>query len=320
MTSVLVTGATTPFGLALVESLSRAPSIAHVLAVGREARFPARASSKLTYVPLDLTRERDVRDLLFGPARALNVETVVHGAHHRSVRTHGRAAHALQVEATRQMLELAERHPSIRRFVYTSSAEVYRRGAGLPAVISEESAVELSRDMPQRLRDRVEADLTVCARSGLSRCEMIVLRFAELLAPDCGSQLADYLGSRVCLRALGFDPMIEALSLEDAVRATEAAITSTALGVVNVPGADVLPLTAAIEAAGRTALAVPSSTLELLYAARAVSRRTEFTWRMNRWRFRWGGVLDGSRARDVLGYVPRVRVDFAAVARAGERS
>lgn len=317
MTAVLVTGATTPFGLALVAALVRSGEVTHVLAVAREGKWPGAASEKLTYVPLDLTRERDLRDLLFGRARDLGVDVVVHGAHHRSLRVHGPRAHALHVEATRQMLELAERHPTIRRFVYASSAEVYRRGAGLPSVIGEGAAVELSPEMPQRLRDRVEADLTVCARSGLSRCSMMVLRFAELLAPRSGSQLADYLASRVCIRPLGFDPMIEVLSIDDAVRATEAAIVSTAQGVVNVPGADVLPLSAAIEAAGRTSIAVPEPALQVLYAARAATRGSEFAWRVNRWRFCWGGVLDGARAERELGYVPRVRVDFRAVARSG---
>jgi UDP-glucose 4-epimerase len=316
MTAVLITGATTPFGLALVAALGRASHVEHVLAVGRETRWPGPRDRKLTYVALDLTRERDLRDLLFGPARDLGVDVVVDAAHHRSLRERGPRAYALHVESTRQLLDLAERHPSIRRFVYASSAEVYRRGAGLPTVIDETAAVELSPSMPQRLRDRVEADLTVCARSGLSRCSMMVLRFAELLAPDSGSQLADYLGSKVCIRALGFDPMLEVISIGDAVRATEAAITSDAQGVVNVPGADVLPLSAAIEAAGRRSLALPESALALLYAARARAIGAEFAWPMNRFRFRWGGVLDGARARETLGYSPGLRVDFRAVGRA----
>ena len=316
MTGVLVTGATTAFGVALVTALARSSYVDEVLAVGREARWPGPPADKLTYVPIDLTRERDVRDLLFGAANDLGIGVVVHGAHHRSVRIRGARAHALHVESTRQMLELTDRHPSISRFVYLSSAEVYRRGAGLPSVISEGHAVEFDPGMPQRLRDRVEADLTVCARSGLSRCSIMVLRFAELFAPASGSQLADYLASPVCIRALGFDPMIEVLSLEDAARATEAAIFSSAEGVVNVPGADVLPLSAAIGAARRTSIALPGPALTVLYGARALTRGREFAWRMNRWRFQWGGVLDGTRAKEVLGYEPLVRVDFGAVAQA----
>lgn len=316
MSAVLVTGATTPFGEALVAALAAADDVSHVLAVGLEPRWPACPPEKATYASVDLTRERNVRDLLFGPARALGVRTVVHGAHHRSLKVTGASAHALHVEATRQLLDLTERHATIARFVYASSAEIYRHGADLPSLLGEDHPIELSSDAPQRLRDRVEADLTVCARAGLGRCELMVLRFAELLAPDSGSQLADYLGSRVCLRAMGFDPMIEAISIDDAVRATLAAVRSHAQGVVNVPGADVLPLSVAIEKAGRTALLLPDPAVSALYAARALTRRTEFAWALSRWRFRWGGTLDGERAARVLGYVPRVRVDFAAVAKA----
>ncbi|MDQ3034980.1 MAG: NAD-dependent epimerase/dehydratase family protein [Myxococcota bacterium] len=302
---VLVTGATTPFGRALITDLLSRSEVEAVLAVALEREWTGPRDPRIRYLPCDLTRSRNLRDLLFGPARDLGITSVVHSAHHRSVRAHGRRVHALNVETTREILQLAERHPTIRRFVYLGSAEIYRIEPELPALIGEDHPIEMSPEMPQRLRDRVEADMTVCTRMGLSPLSIAVLRVAEIFAPYSGSQLHDYVASNVCYRPLGYDPMLDVISIADAVRATVRALGVTAQGVFNIPGADVLPLSAAIEAAGRIGIPVPGPIIRPLYAARALLRDTEFTWPLNRWRFRWSGVLDGTRAATTLSYTPQ---------------
>jgi UDP-glucose 4-epimerase len=310
VSGVLVTGATTPVGRALVRSLLARPDAGPVLAVAAERAWPGPQDRRLHYLPLDLTRSRQLRELLFGPARDLGLTAVVHLAHHRSVRAQGRRAHALNVEATREMLQLAERHPTLRRFVYVGSAEVYRVDAELPALIAEDHPLEMSPRMPQRLRDRVEADLTVCTRMGLSPLSIAVLRPSEIYGAGSGSQLFDYLSSSVCYRPLGHDPMLDVISVDDAARAAELAIDSRAQGVFNIPGADVLPLSAAIRRAGCVAIPAPGPVIGPLYAARAMVRGTEFSWALSRWRFRWSGVLDGTRAAAELAYHPRAPVTW----------
>lgn len=314
MTSVLVTGASTPLGCGLVEALLADPRVEHVLAVAREPTWCGASSEKLTYVTADLTRSRDRRRLLFGPARRHGVRVVVHGPLQRSPIEGGRRAHALSVESTRELLRLSERHPTIRRFVYRSFSEIYRIHPEGGAILDEEHPLELSPRMPPGIRDRVEADLTVCTRIGLARSLSIcVLRCAELLAPSSGSQLYDYLRSRVCFRPLGFDPMVMLLSIEDAVDAFVRAIFSDAIGVLNVPGADVLPISRVIELAHRRGIAVPGPLMGPLYALRGAVRGTEFSYRINRGRFHFSGVLDGQHAREALGYEPRHPIDWTQV-------
>ena len=113
MISVLVTGATTPVGERLVRSLVADTRVAHVLATGIEPpdrALPFSHRNRLTYVPVDLTRSRRVREFLFGPARDLNVEVVVHLSQHRSAHDKGRKVHAANVEALRSILDLSNRH------------------------------------------------------------------------------------------------------------------------------------------------------------------------------------------------------------------
>jgi UDP-glucose 4-epimerase len=125
-----------------------------------------------------------------------------------------------------------------------------------------------------------------------------------------GSQLYDYLASRVCLRPLGFDPMLNLITIEDAVRALVLALDKPANGIFNIPGADTLPLRRAIRLWGRTGLALPGPLLAPLYAVRASALSMEFRYDMNHRRFHFSAILDGRRARDVLGYAPEHPIDW----------
>lgn len=307
-----------PLGHALVRALLADPDVGQVLAVGLE---PGGASGmpvehpRLHYVQADLGRSRGVRDLLFGPASELQIEVIVHAPLHRDPRDRGRRVHAANVESTRSLLQLTERHPTIRRFVFRSHTELYAVRGDQPTVFAEDHPIDFSASAPQWLRDRVEADLTVCARMGLSPLEIAVIRAPECVGPKLGSQLFDYLRSVVCLRPWGYDPVLNVISAEDLVEALRLAVHSDAQGVFNVAGVDTAPLSALIRAAGRTAVPVPGPLLSPLYRLRQLTRGTSFRYDLNAGRFHFSGVPDDRRAREVLGYEARHPVDWDAVPR-----
>ena len=283
-----------------------------VLAVGREARPQSLPLDhpRLRYCAADLTRERSIRRLPFGDDAELGVDCIVHGALHRSAHDTGKHIHRLNVDATRAPVHLAERHPTIHRFVYRSYAEVYRIEHDQPTLLGEDHPLDFGPRSPQRVRDRIEADLYACTRLGQSPLHIVVLRLAEILAPDEGSQLWDYLQPRVCFRPLGFDPMVNLLSVDDAVRAIALAIRTPHEGVFNIAGRDTLPLSGVIERAGRTGLPVFGAALRPRYALRRHTVGGEFRYDMNCRRFHFSGILDGCRAERELGYVPSVAVDW----------
>jgi UDP-glucose 4-epimerase len=304
---VLITGATTTLGNALVESLLAADDVELVLAIGRERDPNLRSHPRLDYRDVDLSRPRVLRDLIWGPVRTLGIDAVVHAIHHRKSADHGPKIHAQNVDATRELLLACADHPTVRRLVYRSFAEVYALRHGTSDLLDEDGPLDFDPIAPQWVRDRVEGDLTVCARLA-GRLPIAVLRCAEIVAPGTGSQLWDYLQSRVCFRPLGFDPMLNVLSLGDAVAAFALALRNTAVGVFNIPGFDTLPLSHAIEESGRADIPVPGPLMTPLYGLRRVVAGFDFRYDMNLRRFHFGGVLDGTRARDVLGYVPRAPV------------
>ncbi|HVV84422.1 MAG TPA: NAD-dependent epimerase/dehydratase family protein [Kofleriaceae bacterium] len=299
---VLVTGATTPLGAALVRRLDDDPAVEHVLETAVE---PGLADGpRRSYRRADLSRPRAVHDLVHGPARELEIDSVVHLALHRRSADEGASVHRRNVESTRALLHACAELPAIRRFVFVSSASVYALTTRAPTLLDEESALELDPRAPQWLRDRVEADLTVCARMGLERFGVVVLRCAEILDEDTGSQLWDYLRSRVCLRPLGFDPMINVLSLDDAADAIALALGRDGNAVYNVTGADTLPLSRLIGLWGRREVAVPGPLLAPLYRLRRRATGLDFRYDLNRRRFHLGGIVDDTRARRDLGYQP----------------
>jgi nucleoside-diphosphate-sugar epimerase len=311
MTRVLVTAATAPSGEALIRALLDDPSIEHVLAVGLEPHpvlLPA--SPRLTYRSCDLTRPRAAHDLLHGPGRALGIDAVVHGALHRRAGDHGPLIHAKNVGTTRALVAACADHPTVRRLVYVSTAEVYALRTVEPTFLDEDAPLEFDPRAPQWIRDRVEADLTVCAAPGLGAVRAIVLRCAEVIAPGAGSQLWDYLQSRVCLRPLGFDPMINLLARADQIRAIQRALASDAIGVFNIAGAETWPLSAIVARWGRLGLAVPGPLLAPLYQLRRWTVGFEFHYDRNARRFHFGGVVDGRRAEAVLGYRPKAAIPW----------
>lgn len=313
MISVLITGATTPVGERLVRSLIADTRVKHVVAVALESpehALPFAHGNRLTYLSLDLRRTRKVRELLFGIVRDLGVEVVVHLSQHRSAHAVGKNVHRANVEALRSILDLSHRHPTIRRVVLRSFAVVYRVSLDLPILVTEDHPLNLAPTAAQYVRDRVEADLTACARMGLSDCEIVVLRTAEALSPGTGSQLFDYLDAPVAFRPAGFDPMVNVATVGDIVHALERATHGSGEGVFNVPGYDTLPLSAAMRKWGTPSVPAPGTVIRRLYNLRHRLTGSEFSYGLNRHRMHFGLVLDGSRAAQVLDYVPEHPVDW----------
>lgn len=313
MRSVLVTGAASPLGQRLVRSLLADTRVKHVLAVDdvrSDEALPFSHAGRLTYLPVDLRRERKVRELLFGPAQDLDVEVIVHLSEHIDGYGVGRAVHAQNVESLRSILSLADRHPRIRRLVVKSHAVVYRVALDLPVQVSEDHPLNLDPNAPQYVRDRVEADLTACARMGLVDCEIVVLRCAEAFAPGIGSQLYDYLDAPLALRTAGFDPMVNVASAEDLVSALELATHGSGEGVFNIPGLDTLPLSEAARAWGTPMIGMPEPLIRPLYKLRHWVTGSDFAYGIHRDQMHFGLILDGTRAARVLGYRPQHPVQW----------
>ncbi|HTR50403.1 MAG TPA: NAD-dependent epimerase/dehydratase family protein [Kofleriaceae bacterium] len=286
---VMVIGATTPLGAAIVDHLLARRDTDLVLAVGRERESHEPARDRLVYRAADLTHARAVHDLVWSAAREHAIDVVVHVAQHRDTRAVGSSIRAQNVTAATELVRACREHRTIRRLVYRSFADVYAVRSDTAELVNEDAPLDFDPHAPAWLRNRVEADLAVCSQRG-GPLAIAVLRCAEIFAADSGSSLWNALSARVCLRPLGFDPMVNLLSIADAASAFGAALASDATGVFNIPGADTLPLSRTFEESVRVAIPVP----------RAAIPRAR--------RLRAPALLDGSRARRELGYAPHTAI------------
>ncbi|MFI5309359.1 MAG: hypothetical protein ACHQ53_18535, partial [Polyangiales bacterium] len=280
---------------------------------GSDEVSPLAPQPCVSYVAADLGQHHDVRELLLGRALELGIDTVVHGPSQQGDIDAAGRSFERDVEATRHLLALAEEQPRITRFVLRSFSDVYRIERDQPALIDEDHALDLSAGAPELTRSHVEADLTTCAKIGQSRLQIAVLRCSEILAPGLQSPLYDYLGSRLCLRPLGYDPMLNLLSLGDATDALRLAAFSHARGVLNVPGCDTLPLSDVVHLCGRWGLPLPGPLLDPLYGLRARAIGGRFRYAADRERLHYGAILDGKRARAALGYEPHSPLELAGL-------
>jgi UDP-glucose 4-epimerase len=309
--NVLVTGASTPLGERLIETMLDDSRIGQILAVsdkGRPLTIPD--TERLASFELELRKQRRLHDLLFGPAKDRRIDVLIHTSLISSANREGAAVHAHNVDALRAILDFAERHPTISQVVIRSSAGVYQVQRDLPALIGEDHPLNMNSGAPQWVRDRVESDVTACTRMGLSPLRIVVLRMAEILCPGCGSQVFDYLQSPICLRPIGYDPMLNFLTVEDAVASILLSVHGGSQGVFNIPGADTLPLSATIAKWGRLGLPLPEPAIGSLYKIRRRLRGGEFRYGMNRRRFHYSGILDGKRAEEALQYIPSHPIEW----------
>ena len=298
VSAILVTNAGSPPGVELRYALA-----AHgaVLACGPEpetAMEPLFRGIAVRWVRADLSHSRARRGLLFGAALDARIQAVVHAPPRDTRRPHDAA------DTVRELLHLCERHPTIQRFVYRSTGEVYRVGPGDPALIDEEHPVESDPSAPGWLRDLVEADQAACARIGTSPLRVTVLRSAELFAPGADGQLQRWLRSDPCVRPLGYDPIVNLITREDLVRAIALAVRAHESGVFNIAGADLLPLSELASRSGRRCLPLPGWLVPASYGLRALAG-PGFDYRTSERRFHFGGVLCGRSALATLGYQPR---------------
>jgi nucleoside-diphosphate-sugar epimerase len=315
MTRVLVTNVDTPFGEALVSALLAEPTIDLVIGWCSKRRLSSASQPdpRLRYEALDVHHDRELWRALYGLARELGVDCVIHDpialrAGHEPALTW----HKVTEESRRLLLHCSE-HPTIRHFVLRSSADVYRVAPNLPLLIREDHPLDMAASSA-RVRNLVEIDLYSCSRMSERGLKIAVLRCCELLGAGLGSELFDYLCAPVCLRPLGFDPMLGLLSMADAARAFVSSALRGVDGVINISGLDVLPLSRLTALAGRRSLALPGTLLSPLYLVRAWTTGAAFRYPGYASRFHHAGVLDGRHALQTLGYEPRQRIDFAQLA------
>lgn len=311
---VAVTGACTYLGGELLRRLEEDPRYTRVLAL--DVRAPAQIGGKVEFVKLDLTQPTVDMELATLLLQA-KVDTFVHGAF-LSHPTHAAEwAHELEDVGTMHVLNAcAGVEP--RRFVMVSSTLVYGAHPKNPNFLTEDAELRGHRDS-RFVNDKVRAERQVARfASEHPNVETCVLRFAPILGPTISNLYTRFFSRVVAPVMMGHDPLMQFVHEQDAAFALAQAVDSHATGPFNIIGKGVLPYTTVLALLGRVPVPMPQfvarSLTKLLWTTQIVGSPPSFLDFLL-----YLCVADGTRARNVLGFVPRLSIkrtilDFLGIA------
>jgi UDP-glucose 4-epimerase len=263
---------------------------------------PAPAALSVRWREVDLTAPASDQRLL-EVFREEQVDRVLHLAFFTDPRRDTGYSHELESIGTLALLAAATA-AGVRHVVLRSWTAVYGARGENPAFLVEDSPLA-SRSSLSWLRDKVEAE-EHAASFARRYPDLTVtrLRFAALFGPGVRSFYTRIFDKRVVPFLFGYDPLIQLLHPEDALRALEAALERPASGAFNVVPQRPISLLTALHLAEKVPVAVPHAVAyaaaDLLWSAGVGKAPGGFVDYV-----RFPFVADGEKAARELGFVPR---------------
>ena len=215
MRRILVTGAATWTGGNLIRKLESEPDI-EVLAIDE---LEPRVEFESELFEFELDRPDFAHFILdIQPDAVVHLQTV-----DRSALLGGRRAHDEAVVGAQALFGAIQRCDCIQHVVVKSDVCVYGMGPRNPSVVFEDAELDgrrgrYAKDL-KALEDYIAA--TATKRRDIT---FTVLRFAPIFSADIGNPLSRYLRLPLVPTRLGYDPRLQLISGDDAVRALEHAL------------------------------------------------------------------------------------------------
>jgi len=296
-TVVVVTGACTQLGTETLRQLSDDPKVERLIALDVEP--PDVISDKLQFIALDLSQPgagMRVADVL----AEHKPDTFIHGAFLQAPSHHSAWAHELEDVGTMHVLDACARHQP-KRFLLLSTTLVYGAHPDQPTYLKEDAPLG-ARSKSRFVNDRIRAEVQVLSfaknHPDVAVCS---LRFAKLLGPNADNIFTRFLSRPVAPTLLGYDPLMQCVHEDDAMRAIMLAVRASARGAFNIVGKDVLPYTTLLALLGRLPLPLPKTVAKWVGKAMWATKLSEVPSTMID-HLQYGCVADQHKAQEVLGF------------------
>lgn len=303
----MITGARTFAGAELIAQLENDPRYRRVLAL--DIRRPDCELPSAEFIPVDLTSPR-AEDELTEIAIDAGVDTVVHTAF-LSHPTHAIAwAHELEDVGTMNILgACAAAQPA--RVLMTSTTLLYGAGPDNPVAITEDQPLD-RRGKPPFLADKIGAENQL-AQFARAHPDVAVssLRFAPILGRRVRTFITELLCRPVVAKLAGFDPLVQGIHEDDAVRALKLAVDRGPRGPLNIVGRGVIRYSTLLALLGTFPVTLPRLLWRPLARAMWATQLAPAPPELLDY-LRFLCVADGSRAADELGFRPQFHVRDAA--------
>lgn len=236
-----------------------------------------------------------------------DIDTVVHLDLGPSVRGRG-SVKELNVIGAMQLLAACQRAETVKKLVLLSSTAIYGTSPRNPAMFTETSAprngsrIGFSKDVSE-----VESYVRGFARRR-DDVSIVILRAASLLDSRVETSFGQYLSNPALPAALGFDPRLQFLHLDDARDVLQHALSAPVSGTFNVAGDGVILLSQLARRLGRPVLPLPP--VGFGDATRRVLKLSGSQISPDLHRLlTFGRVVDTRALREEFGFVPAFSTD-----------
>ncbi|MBI4830843.1 MAG: NAD-dependent epimerase/dehydratase family protein [Candidatus Lindowbacteria bacterium] len=311
--SLAIMGVSNFVGVRLAETLAEDKRFRKQV-IALDSSKPAFSSERIKFLKIDLTQptaDSAIADAL----RDSGCDTVVHLSFFGQPTRDESYAHELEVIGTMHVLNACAQ-TGVKKIIIASTTSVYGASPRNPNFLTEDHPLNGNKNY-RYIRDRVEVEnLARRFREAHPEITVTVLRFAMILGPTVQNLATQYFRRLFVPTLLGYDPLVQFLHEDDAVRAFRLAIDKNCSNAYNIVGKGVLPLSTVISLMGKFnlplvhAVAYPViSALWLVNAADAPGQHLDYI------RYLW--VADGEKAKRELGFEARYSTKEAAMGFAG---
>jgi len=314
--NVLITGVTGTLGSRLAEALYYDKNVGIIIGAARGAKpyyFNQYDTKRFIYKNMNILKSRDLTNLFLATDfKEAEINTVVHLAFFNRVSKSKEKGsfHSLNVEGTNNLLDKCIESGSVNKFIFKSSDVVYKIRPHNPIYLDENADLNFDTDVDPWIKDRVDADMICQSKMDNKGVNIVILRFSNIIGRMVSSQLNAYFDSPLVFKAMGFNPLINLIHMEDVVAAIQLAIHKNVKGIFNIAGADTAPISTFAEINRSRMHSLPEP---LLGPVNTVMRRlgmTQYYYSVDKDRLKYSVLLDTRKASTLLGFKPRSHVYF----------
>jgi len=312
--NILITGVTSTTGRMVAEQFYFDKRVGKIIGIGRIDKpyyFNDYSPSRFIYMKVDILKYRELHNLFISSEfRDSNINTVVHLAFVEEVSRRDLDPHTLNVEGTKNLLDMCMNTKGIKKFVFKSTIYVYKLKPNSPTIIHEGWDLNFDPTAPQWIKDRVDADMLCRSAMENDKMDIVVLRFPHIIGRNINSQMNIYLNQRIVFKPMGFDPVINLIHSRDVVNAIQYAVHTKVKGVFNIRGRETAPLSTFLRLNKRRVIPVPPFVLSAINSIQWKLGLTDFYYPINKDFLKYNCVPSSERMEKILKFTPKNHVRF----------
>lgn len=301
--SIALTGVRTFLGSNLSIRLQNTPGIKLTVI---DKHRPSFLKEDVKFYRIDLTDPKSDQ-MIYEALEREDVDTFLHMAFFEGkVPLSSSHVHEVQVIGTWYVLNACAKK-RIRRFILSSTTEVYGAHPMNPNLIKEDAQLRVNQSY-KYMRDRVEAEELVKKFAKKSpSTKVFILRKCPILGDRVRNFMTWYFSGAIIFSVLGYDPMLQFLHQEDSIDAfMKFTLDSDNIppGIYNIAGKGALPLLYISRLMGKVSIPLIHP---ILYGITTLMRAAGLIpfppHHMDYIRYTF--VSDGTKAKEVANFIPR---------------